>query len=143
MELFREGQTLPATLPSGIHLDDWNLLGVPDGPKTAPKLPTNYGGTGWQQMQGNSQSTGSGRASGSLPGQSLAGRPELGTHAPFQSSTLLNRVDAVFEPKEHIMDYKGKAEYYCTKLQEIVLFKSYFDNKLAEITEQAAADKWE
>ncbi len=51
MELFREGQTLPATLPSGIHLDDWNLLGVPDGPKTGPKLPTNSGGTGWQQMQ--------------------------------------------------------------------------------------------
>ncbi len=51
MELFSEGQTLPATLPSGIHLDDWNLLGVPDGPKTGPKLPTNYGGTGRQQMQ--------------------------------------------------------------------------------------------
>jgi hypothetical protein len=42
---------LPATLPSGIHLDDWNLLGVPDGPKTGSKLPTNYSGTGCQQMQ--------------------------------------------------------------------------------------------
>jgi len=49
----------------------------------------------------------------------------------------------VFEPKEHIMDHKEKTDYYCTKLQEIVLFKSCFDNKLAEITERAAADKWE
>ncbi len=38
---------------------------------------------GWCIVLGNSQSTGCGRASGSLPGQSLAGRPELGTHAPF------------------------------------------------------------
>jgi hypothetical protein len=44
---------LPATLPSGIHLDDWNLLGVPDGPKTGSKLPTNYSGTSCQQMQGS------------------------------------------------------------------------------------------
>jgi epidermal growth factor receptor substrate 15 len=83
MERFREGQTLPATLPSHIHLDDWNLPGVPDGPKTGPNLPANYGETGWQQMQGNSQSTASGRAFGLLPDQSLAGHPELGTHALF------------------------------------------------------------
>ncbi|CAN5961284.1 unnamed protein product [Sphagnum jensenii] len=82
----REGQTLPATLPSGIHLDDWNLLGVPDSPKTGPKLPTNYG---------NSQSTGSGRASGSLPGRSLAGRPELGTHAPFSEFNSVKQGHAV------------------------------------------------
>jgi hypothetical protein len=53
MERFREGWTLPAKLPSHIHLDDWNLPDVPDGPKTGPKLPTNYGETGWQQMQGS------------------------------------------------------------------------------------------
>jgi hypothetical protein len=37
----------------------------------------------WCIVLANSQSTGCGRASGSLPGQSLAGHPELGTHAPF------------------------------------------------------------
>jgi epidermal growth factor receptor substrate 15 len=49
----------------------------------------------------------------------------------------------VFDPKDHIMDHKEKAEYYRTKLQEIVLLKSRCDNKLAEITERAAADKRE
>ncbi|CAK9200109.1 unnamed protein product [Sphagnum troendelagicum] len=162
MERFREGRTLPAKLPSHIHLDDWNLPDVPDGPKTGPKLPTDDGETGWQQMQGNSQSTGSGRALGSLPDQSLAGHPELGTQALFSgfnsvkqghcSETVVpktKRGDAdeakkkVFEPKDHTMDHKEKAEYYRTKLQEIVLHKSRCDNKLAEITERAAADKRE
>jgi len=37
----------------------------------------------WCIILGNSQSTASGRAFGLLPDQSLAGHPELGTHALF------------------------------------------------------------
>ncbi|KAG6548689.1 hypothetical protein Mapa_009844 [Marchantia paleacea] len=48
-----------------------------------------------------------------------------------------------FELDKEIMDYREKAEYYRTKLQEIILFKSRCDNKLSEITERAAADKRE
>ncbi|KAG6549724.1 hypothetical protein Mapa_008704 [Marchantia paleacea] len=44
---------------------------------------------------------------------------------------------------KEIMDYKEKAEYYRTKLQEIILFKSRCDNRLAEIQERVSADKRE
>jgi hypothetical protein len=83
---------------------------------------------------------------GLLPDQSLAGHPELGTQALFSgfnsvkqghgSETVVPRTkrgDAdeakkkVFEPKDHIMDHKEKAEYYRTKLQEIVSFSPSFD----------------
>ncbi|KAL3702512.1 hypothetical protein R1sor_020534 [Riccia sorocarpa] len=49
----------------------------------------------------------------------------------------------VYELDKEIMNYREKAEYYRTKLQEIILFKSRCDNKLSEITERAAADKRE
>ncbi|KAL2649255.1 hypothetical protein R1flu_017383 [Riccia fluitans] len=48
-----------------------------------------------------------------------------------------------YDLDKEIMDYREKAEYYRTKLQEIILFKSRCDNKLSEITERAAADKRE
>eukprot|EP00250_Pteridium_aquilinum_P014855 c22237_g2_i1 orf=94-3177(+) len=49
----------------------------------------------------------------------------------------------VLELEKQIMDSKEKMEFYRTKLQEIVLFKTRCDNRLTEITERAAADKRE
>lgn len=49
----------------------------------------------------------------------------------------------VQELEKEIMDSKEKMEFYRTKLQDIVLFKTRCDNRLAEITERAAADKRE
>ncbi|CAM6115993.1 unnamed protein product [Calypogeia fissa] len=48
-----------------------------------------------------------------------------------------------YELDKEIMDYKEKAEFYRTKLQEIILFKSRCENRLGEITERASADKRE
>ncbi|PON90482.1 Parvalbumin [Trema orientale] len=49
----------------------------------------------------------------------------------------------VEEPKRVILDSKEKIEFYRTKMQELVLYKSRCDNKLNEITERASADKRE
>lgn len=49
----------------------------------------------------------------------------------------------VHELENQIMDSKEKMEFYRTKMQDIVLFKTRCDNRLAEITERAAADKRE
>ncbi|XP_058090584.1 uncharacterized protein LOC131237000 [Magnolia sinica] len=49
----------------------------------------------------------------------------------------------VDELKNEIMDSKEKLEFYRTKMQELVLYKSRCDNRLNEITERASADKRE
>ncbi|KAI5066215.1 hypothetical protein GOP47_0018839 [Adiantum capillus-veneris] len=49
----------------------------------------------------------------------------------------------VQEFEKQFMDSKEKMEFYRTKLQDVVLFKTRCDNRLAEITDKAAADKRE
>eukprot|EP00249_Psilotum_nudum_P020764 c27837_g1_i1 orf=197-3274(+) len=49
----------------------------------------------------------------------------------------------VQEMEKDIMDSKEKMEFYRSKSQEIILFKTRCDNHLAEIIERAAADKRE
>lgn len=49
----------------------------------------------------------------------------------------------VFELDKEIMDSKEKIEFYKTKLQEIILFKTRCDNRLAEVTERSASEKRE
>ncbi|URE31096.1 EF hand family protein [Musa troglodytarum] len=44
---------------------------------------------------------------------------------------------------EQIMDSREKIEFYRTKMQELVLYKSRCDNRLNEITERASADRRE
>jgi hypothetical protein len=41
------------------------------------------------------------------------------------------------------MDSREKLDYYRTKMQDIVLYKSRCDNRLNEISERASADKRE
>ncbi|KAJ7534410.1 hypothetical protein O6H91_13G093300 [Diphasiastrum complanatum] len=47
----------------------------------------------------------------------------------------------VHDLEKVIMDSQQKTEFYRMKLQEVILFKSRCDNRLAEATERAAADK--
>lgn len=49
----------------------------------------------------------------------------------------------VLELEKQIMDSKEKMEFYRTKMQDIVLFKTRCDNRLTEITERASTDKRE
>ncbi|MCO5561573.1 hypothetical protein L7F22_015193 [Adiantum nelumboides] len=49
----------------------------------------------------------------------------------------------VFELEKQILDSKEKMGFYRSKMQEIVLFKTRCDNRLAEITERIGSDKRE
>eukprot|EP00897_Mesotaenium_endlicherianum_P004787 jgi/Mesen1/4336/ME000022S03623 len=49
----------------------------------------------------------------------------------------------VFETEAELLDSKQKIEFYRTKMQEIIMFKTRCDNHLNEITERAIADKRE
>ncbi|XP_074578278.1 uncharacterized protein LOC141834808 isoform X2 [Curcuma longa] len=49
----------------------------------------------------------------------------------------------VQELEKEILDSKEKSEFYRSKMQELVLYKSRCDNRLNEVTERASADKRE
>ncbi|XP_068646855.1 uncharacterized protein [Aristolochia californica] len=62
------------------------------------------------------------------------------------NSKLQEATDAdkkVGEVENEILDSKEKIEFYRTKMQELVLYKSRCDNRLNEITEKALADRRE
>ncbi|CAN4094105.1 unnamed protein product [Withania somnifera] len=168
MERYREGRSLPSTLPNSVMLDE-TLLALA-GPPTAT-----YGSTGW------------GPASGVRPPQGLPGVQPVahpGLRPPMQGalpqsdrSMQFNQQNAratsmgnsqtdqlsigeqnMLEPKGEetaagekkdeskdnmLLDSKEKLEFYRTKMQDLVLYKSRCDNRLNEITERALADKRE
>lgn len=55
----------------------------------------------------------------------------------------LDNEKKVLDLEKQIMDSREKMDYYRTKMQDIVLFKSRCDNRYNEITERASADKRE
>lgn len=59
----------------------------------------------------------------------------------FQEATEADK--KVSELEKEILESKEKIEYYRTKMQELILYKSRCDNRLNEITERVSADKRE
>ncbi|KAJ6828935.1 epidermal growth factor receptor substrate 15-like 1 [Iris pallida] len=165
MERFREGHPLPAVLPNSLIFDEI-LLQVAGQPSTA------YGGPSWQTSPGSTQHGIPGAhpvmlASGLRPPmqtsvtsltdgalqplQQTSRGPIYGKNLPNQTKEdqdisnyqgATDEVDKVQE-LEKILDSREKIEFYRTKMQELVLYKSRCDNKLNEITERASADKLE
>ncbi|CAH2036697.1 unnamed protein product [Thlaspi arvense] len=166
MERFREGRPLPTTLPSSIMLDE-SLLSISGAPSHG------YANAGWGSGQGFVQQPGMGArpitppsgmrppvphpGSGIAPNQQRNQAPAL--EDPFAShlgngysaSSNLHGTatdgekdeEKVDEKKNVYMDSREKLEYYRTKMQDIVLYKSRCDNRLNEISERASADKRE
>ncbi|CAI9115234.1 OLC1v1016081C1 [Oldenlandia corymbosa var. corymbosa] len=161
MERYREGRTLPSTLPSSIMLDD-TLLSMA-GP------PTTYGSTAsWGPNPGPRPQQG---MPGSQPLMHPGVRPGLpqqmqmnqkNARGPLVENSNVNMLsngernsldnngpeatdtEKKVEDKENlILDSREKLEYYRTKMQDLVLYKSRCDNRLNEITERARADKQE
>ncbi|PKU59410.1 actin cytoskeleton-regulatory complex protein PAN1 [Dendrobium catenatum] len=152
MQRFREGRPLPALLPDVLRFDETLLqaTGQPSGlyglsgqgvPGPRPPVPT----TGMRPIM---QST--------VPYQVDGGqRSQQGLMAPFlvnlvnqqnEEQAFEEATDGPKKPKEvenKILDSKEKVEYYRTRMQELVLYKSRCDNKLNEITERASGDKHE
>ncbi|KAF8112391.1 hypothetical protein N665_0064s0024 [Sinapis alba] len=166
MERYKEGRPLPPALPSSIMYDE-TLLSISGAPSRG------YANAGWGSGQGFvqqpvmgarpiTQATGmrppvpapapqpaSGIASNQQRNQAPALDDPFASHLgngysassnPQETATDGEKVD---EKKSTYMDSREKLEYYRTKMQDIVLYKSRCDNRLNEISERASADKRE
>ncbi|XP_051118136.1 actin cytoskeleton-regulatory complex protein PAN1-like [Andrographis paniculata] len=158
MEQYREGRSLPSSLPNSVMHDE-TLLSLA-GP------PVGYGSMGW------GHTTGFRPPQQGLPGArpfSPAGlRPPVhptGSHADGSMQFSQQNARSRDVGEDHSLDVKGhgaietnekvennekvlldsreKLEFYRTKMQDLVLYKSRCENRLNEITERARADKTE
>lgn len=167
MEQYRDGRTLPSTLPASIMLDE-TLLTLA-GPPSA-----SYGNAGWalppgvrpqEGVPGAQQILPTGvrppsqpvypqadRTSLQLNQQNARGLSVENSHVNALSNGEQNSLDISQEAaeaeskvaeKKVILDSKEKLEFYRTKMQDLVLYKSRCENRLNEITERAIADKRE
>ncbi|XP_048594029.1 actin cytoskeleton-regulatory complex protein pan1-like isoform X1 [Brassica napus] len=162
MERYKEGRPLPPALPSSIMYDE-TLLSLSGAPSRG------YANAGWGSGQGYVQQPvmgarpvtpptgmrppvphpGSGIASNEQRNQAPALDDAFASHLGNGYSASTNpqetAVDGekVDEKKNAYMDSREKLEYYRTKMQDIVLYKSRCDNILNEISERASADKRE
>uniref|UniRef100_A0A1D1XL63 Putative calcium-binding protein C800.10c n=1 Tax=Anthurium amnicola TaxID=1678845 RepID=A0A1D1XL63_9ARAE len=169
MERYREGYTLPTVLPNNVKFDETLLqtTGQPSVPyggtawQPSPGFPQ-------QRMPGSrpiipvagSKLQAQAREPRHIDGQMQPVHqkptvPVLEKHLVYQltkeeqdalNSKFQEATDAdkkVQELEKEILDSKEKIEFYRTKMQELVLYKSRCDNRLNEITEKASADKRE
>ncbi|KAK6154047.1 hypothetical protein DH2020_013686 [Rehmannia glutinosa] len=166
MERYREGRPLPTTLPNSVMFDEI-LLPASGQPAAA------YGNTSWrpspgfQQPQGTKSvrpviSSGVGKPPRPVPVpqpdepiQQKAKVPVLEKHLLDQLSTeeqdSLNKKfedakDAekkVADLEKDISEAKQKIQFFHSKMQELILYKSRCDNRLNEISEKVVADKRE
>ncbi|KAI5596533.1 hypothetical protein BDE02_02G007900 [Populus trichocarpa] len=170
MERYREGHPLPAALPSNIMYNE-TLLSMTGQPKVAYGSAAWGPGFGQQPtrsmapvsgmrppvpvtasqpdgvMVNNQHKSGAPVLEDSFLNQHDGGEQSAANSmiqdgtasekkAPF--SALLARMPNY---KKLILDSKEKIEFYRSKMQDLVLYKSRCDNRLNEITERALADK--
>ncbi|XP_010498512.1 PREDICTED: epidermal growth factor receptor substrate 15-like 1 isoform X1 [Camelina sativa] len=164
MERYREGRPLPTDLPSSIRFDE-TLLSISGAPSHG------YTNAGWGSGQGFVQQPVMGArpitpttgmrppvpAPGPHPGSGISFNQQrnqapglddpshLGNGYPASSNLPEAAADGekVDQKQNAYMDSREKLEYYRTKMQDIVLYKSRCDNRLNEISERASADKRE
>ncbi|XP_074556622.1 uncharacterized protein LOC141812531 [Curcuma longa] len=159
MERYREGHPLPPVLPNSVMYDE-TLLRVAGMPSSAYGVPTWQPGLSQQGHPGhrppiptvvrpsmpNSIPSQAFNAGHFMPKNLGTPGPNLGKdgHTTLSSNNEAANVDnKVQQSEKQILDSKEKLEFYRTKMQELVLYKSRCDNKLNEITERASADKRE
>ncbi|GAV88144.1 efhand_3 domain-containing protein/EF_hand_3 domain-containing protein [Cephalotus follicularis] len=168
MERFREGRPLPAALPSNIMLDETllSMTGQPDvnygnaawGPSPGFGQPQGMGARSMPPTAGLRPPV----PVTALRAEGVTTFSQQKLRAPVMDGAFANQHDngeqnfmnsklqdataegEKVEQKENvIMDSREKIEFYRTKMQELVLYKSRCDNRLNEITERAIADKRE
>lgn len=168
MERYREGRPLPAALPNNAIFDETLLsmtgqqnanygntgwtsrpgFGQPLGTGPQPVTPA----TGIRPpIPRTAPHTDSGLLSGQQKpkdqvfddsfSNQLANGEQNSVNSQFQEAT--SAVKKGEEKENLILDSKEKIEFYRSKMQDIVLYKSRCDNRLNEITERASADKRE
>uniref|UniRef100_A0A804LCZ2 Calcium-binding EF hand family protein n=1 Tax=Zea mays TaxID=4577 RepID=A0A804LCZ2_MAIZE len=167
MERHRAGIPLPPALPDSLRHDETLLraTGLPSTAYNSPSWQHNQGGLP-QRGPGapgvpaggvrpplpshlHSQTDGASRQ-----GQPRSHMPGMDNHVVIQGNkddkSALNQaaqevVDAPkkVEVEKQVLDSREKLEYYRTKMQDLVLYKSRCENRLNEITERASSDKRE
>lgn len=169
MERYREGRPLPDTLPHNVMFDE-TLLSMTGQPKVPYGNAAWSANPGFGQHQGMQGSQMMAPAAGLRPPMQLSTPQAGGALQPNQQNLRVQGMEGLNttqldngkqdssnskpeEPKdagkkveqtEHvILDSREKMEFYRTKMQELVLYKSRCDNRLNEITERAIADKRE
>ncbi|KAB2632015.1 epidermal growth factor receptor substrate 15-like 1 [Pyrus ussuriensis x Pyrus communis] len=173
MERYREGRPLPDTLPHNVMHDETllSMTGQPKVAYGNAAWSPNPGFGQHQGMQGGQHQGMQGvapaaglrppmqrslpQADGALqPNQQnlrVRGMEGLNTtqHDNGKHDSANSKPEApnagkkVEETENVILDSREKMEFYRTKMQELVLYKSRCDNRLNEITERAIADKRE
>ncbi|KAF7850930.1 hypothetical protein BT93_L4845 [Corymbia citriodora subsp. variegata] len=169
MERHREGRPLPTALPSNVMYDE-TLLSMTGLPNVAYGNAAWGASSGFRPQQGMPGARPLGPAAGLRPGMqvpipkadaakqtnqqnlrapalgdpfaNMAGNVEQNSvgSAPQEATTGGKKVE---EKEKVVLDSKEKIEFYRTKMQDLVLYKSRCDNKLNEMTERASADKRE
>ncbi|XP_062081529.1 uncharacterized protein LOC133787405 [Humulus lupulus] len=170
MERFREGHPLPATLPSNVIFDvsnsvqptsNYSNVGNAAWKPSGFQQPDVVPGPGARHMmppvgprppvpvalpQADEEPSVT---------QPKSRVPELDKHFVDQLSTEeQNSLNTKFkeateadkkveELEKEIMESREKIEFYRTKMQELVLYKSRCDNRVNEIMERSSADKKE
>ncbi|KAJ4837699.1 hypothetical protein Tsubulata_035014 [Turnera subulata] len=168
MERYREGRPLPASLPSNVMYDE-TLLSMTGQPKVNHPNAAWGPQPGFGQQTGMGARPVA-PASGLRPPTPVAASQPDGTmlstqqrsREPVLADSFLNQHETTEqnsansmlqegtvtekkadEPQKVILDSKEKLEFYRSKMQDLVLYKSRCDNRLNEITERAIADKRE
>ncbi|KAL8172173.1 hypothetical protein V2J09_023977 [Rumex salicifolius] len=166
MERHREGRTLPASLPNSIMFDEtlMRMAGLPNSnynntaAGVAPGFRQVHGASGSQQMP----SAGAVRPPVPVAAHHAEGLRQFNQNksSPLQldnsQANQYGQMDQQAEqsdsqdPEKKVekveniyLDSREKLEYYRTKMQDLVLYKSRCDNRLNEIIERASADKRE
>ncbi|XP_074286751.1 uncharacterized protein LOC141611971 [Silene latifolia] len=169
MERYREGRTLPPLLPDSVKFDE-TLMRL-TGLSYSSHGNTGWGptsGSGVRPVQGMPASQPMAPPSGLKPvAQSPEADESMQFHQPKSRTSVLNNPQGnlrndgeqnLLQPNQPetneaekkaekvekvYLDSREKLEYYRTKMQELVLYKSRCDNRLNEIIERASADKRE
>uniref|UniRef100_A0A6M2F1Y9 EF-hand domain-containing protein n=1 Tax=Populus davidiana TaxID=266767 RepID=A0A6M2F1Y9_9ROSI len=168
MERHREGRPLPAALPNNVMYDE-TLLSMTGQPKVGygnaawgpspgfgqqlgmgarpmapilgmrPPVPVNSPQPD-AAMANNQQMSGAPVFEDSFLNQHEGGEQNSANSMTQDGTASEKKID---EAEKLILDFKEKIEFYRSKMQDLVLYKSRCDNRLNEITERALADKRE
>ncbi|XP_047314899.1 epidermal growth factor receptor substrate 15-like 1 isoform X2 [Impatiens glandulifera] len=170
MERYREGRPLPSVLPSGVFLDEGLLPATgqfASANNNASWKPNPPGVQQTRVMPPPQQSTHADRArvpnQGPLPladeskppspqkskvpvleknlVHQLSEGEQNSLNSKFQDATEANK--KVEELEKEIVESRQKIEFYSSKMQELILYKSRCDSRFNEITERVSADKRE
>lgn len=167
MERYREGRVLPAVLPNSLRYDETLVLATGQPSSYSSVAWQKNPGLTQQALPGQrSVMPPSGVKPPRAPLPSLPEEPvqpqqqkarvpvvekhlvdqlsedeQKAINSRFQEATDADK--KVQELEKEIIESREKIEFYRTKMQELVLYKSRCDNRLNEITERVAADKRE